>query len=74
MNGVYLALAILALGLLGSRLFVIVGVATAMSFLLFTDYTDAVLQLERIVTKMESLTGKNVFLSVPFFIASGAIM
>ena len=74
MNGLYLALAILALGLLGSRLFVIVGVATAMSFLLFTDYTDAVLQLERIVTKMESLTGKNVFLSIPFFIASGAIM
>jgi C4-dicarboxylate transporter DctM subunit len=64
----------LLLALLGSRLFVVVGVATALSFLLFTDYTDAVVQLDRIVTKMESLTGKNVFLSIPFFIASGAIM
>ena len=74
MTGLLLLLAILALALLGSRLFVIVGVATAMCFLLFTDYTDAIVQLDRIVTKMEGLTGKNVFLSIPFFIASGAIM
>jgi C4-dicarboxylate transporter DctM subunit len=65
---------IAALALLGSRLFVIVGVATALSFLLFTGYDDPVVQLDRIVTKIESLTGKNVFLSIPFFIASGAIM
>jgi C4-dicarboxylate transporter DctM subunit len=58
----------------GSRLFVIVGVTTALSFLLFTGYDDPVLQLDRIITKMESLTGKNVFLSIPFFVASGAIM
>lgn len=74
MNGLLLLLAVVALALLGSRLFVVVGVATGLSFLLFTDYTDAIVQLDRIVTKMESLTGKNVFLSIPFFIASGAIM
>ncbi len=74
MNGVLLLAAVLLLGLLGSRLFVIVGAATAGCFLLFTDYADPLLQLERIVTKMESLTGKNVFLSIPFFLASGAIM
>ncbi len=74
MTGLLLLVAILALALLGSRLFVIVGVATALCFLLFTDYTDAIVQLDRIVTKMEGLTGKNVFLSIPFFIASGAIM
>ncbi|MEN9785628.1 MAG: hypothetical protein RLZZ299_892 [Pseudomonadota bacterium] len=74
MTGVLLLLGVLLLGLLGSRLFVLVGGATAGCFLLFTDYADPVLQLERIVTKMESLTGKNVFLSIPFFLASGAIM
>ena len=66
--------AMAAILLLGPRLFVVVGVATGLCFLLFTDYTDAMLQLERIVSKMESLTGKNVFLSVPFFIAAGSIM
>ena len=71
---IVLLLVIAALALLGSRLFVIVGVATALSFLLFTGYDDPVVQLDRIVTKVESLTGKNVFLSIPFFIASGAIM
>lgn len=74
MNMLILVAAILALVLLGSRLFVIVGVATALCFTLFTDYTEGILQLDRIVTKMEGLTSKNVFLSIPFFIAAGAIM
>lgn len=74
MNMLILVAAILVLVLLGSRLFVIVGVATALCFTLFTDYTDGILQLDRIVTKMEGLTSKNVFLSIPFFIAAGAIM
>jgi C4-dicarboxylate transporter DctM subunit len=64
-----------ALALMGSRLFTIVGVATAMCFLMYTgEGVDSVTTLGRIVTKMESLTGKNVFLSIPFFIAAGAIM
>jgi C4-dicarboxylate transporter DctM subunit len=74
MNGVLLIAAILALVLLGSRLFVIVGAATALCFLLWAGDGDALIQLDRIVTKMEGLTTKNVFLSIPFFIASGAIM
>ncbi len=65
---------LLTLALVGSRLFVVVGVATAACFLTFTDYTDAALQLDRIVTKVESLTGKNVFLSIPFFVAAGAVL
>jgi C4-dicarboxylate transporter DctM subunit len=70
-----LLLAVMAgLALAGARLFVVVGVATAMCFLLFTGDTETLIQLDRIVTKMESLTTKNVFLSIPFFIASGAIM
>lgn len=75
MNGLILLTIILVLVLLGARLFVIVGVSTAASFLLFTQ-SDAgvIITLDRIATKMESLTTKNVFLSIPFFIASGAIM
>ena len=75
MSGLLLALAIVALALLGSRLFVVVGVATAMCFMLWVDGTGSTLdQLGRIVTKMESLSTKNVFLSIPFFIAAGSIM
>ena len=74
MNLALLLGTILVLGLLGSRLFVIVGVATALCFTLYTEHTDTLLQLDRIVTKMEGLTTKNVFLSIPFFIAAGAIM
>ncbi len=75
MNGLILLCVVLALALLGSRLFVIVGVATALCFMLWVEGTGTVLdQLGRIVTKMESLTTKNVFLSIPFFIAAGSIM
>lgn len=74
MNGLILLAIILGLALLGGRLFVVVGGATLASFLLFTDDSTAALTLGRIVTKMEGLTTKNVFLSIPFFIAAGAIM
>lgn len=74
MSTFLLVAAVLLLALLGARLFVVVGVATALAFLLFTTGDDPVLMLERIVTKMESLTTKNVFLSIPFFVASGSIM
>lgn len=74
MSALALFLVMAGLALLGSRLFVIVGVATALCFLLFTGDTEPVTQLDRIVTKMESLTTKNVFLSIPFFVASGSIM
>ncbi len=75
MSAVLLLLVILCLAFVGSRLFVMVGVATALCFLLFAGGdVDPALQLDRIVTKMESLTTKNVFLSIPFFIAAGSIM
>ncbi len=77
MTAVLLVAVMLTLALFGSRLFVVVGVATALCFLFYTDYTGfegALQQVDRIVTKMESLTSKNVFLSIPFFIASGTIM
>ncbi|MFN7143641.1 MAG: TRAP transporter large permease, partial [Myxococcota bacterium] len=74
MSALLLVAVMVGLALVGARLFVVVGVATALCFLLFTGDVDALIQLDRIVTKMESLTTKNVFLSIPFFIASGSIM
>lgn len=76
MNGLLLIVVMVALALAGARLFVVVGVATALSFLLWVPQEGVPItdQLLRIVTKMESLTTKNVFLSIPFFIAAGSIM
>ncbi len=74
MNGIILLGAIIALALLGSRLFVVVGVATALCFILYVGEAGTLQSLDRMVVKMESLTTKNVFLSIPFFIAAGAIM
>ncbi len=74
MSGLILLLVIVVLALMGSRLFAMVGIATLTSFLLFTDDATIPLTLGRIVTKMEGLTTKNVFLSIPFFIGAGAIM
>lgn len=74
MSGLLLLALLAVLALLGSRLFAMVGIATLASFLLFTDDATVALTLGRIVTKMEGLTTKNVFLSIPFFIGAGAIM
>ncbi len=75
MNAVLLITVMVLLALFGARLFVVVGVATMLCFVLWAGGdVDTLVQLDRIVTKMESLTTKNVFLSIPFFIASGSIM
>ena len=74
MTAVLVLVVMAVLALMGSRLFVIVGVATMMCFAFVLDGDDTLIQLARIVTKMESLTTKNVFLSIPFFISAGAIM
>ncbi len=65
---------ILLLASLGTRLFVIVGTTTILCFLLLTGEEQSFLSLERIISKIEGLTTKNVFLSIPFFVASGAVM
>ncbi len=65
---------ILLFVLFGARLFVIVGGATAAAFYLYTDDHQTMESLGRIVTKIEGLTGKNVFLSIPLFVAAGVVM
>lgn len=65
---------VLVMMLLGSRLFVVVGVATLLCFALILGTGADVGQLVRIINKMEGLTTKNVFLSIPLFVAAGTIM
>ena len=72
--GVLVLLGVLVLVLMGARLFVVVGVATMMSFMLVLGEGINPDGLVRIINKMESLTTKNVFLSIPFFVAAGTVM
>lgn len=67
-------LCLVALMLFGARLFVVVGAGTMLSFILIAGEGLSTEGLVRIVNKMESLTTKNVFLSIPFFVAAGTVM
>lgn len=67
-------LLVLVMMLLGSRLFVVVGIATLLCFALILGTGAEPNELVRIVNKMEGLTTKNVFLSIPLFVAAGTIM
>lgn len=60
--------------LLGARLFVVVGVATMLCFALILGEGLDPDKLVRIINKMEGLTTKNVFLSIPMFVAAGTVM
>jgi C4-dicarboxylate transporter DctM subunit len=70
---VILAVTLLALLLLGVPLFVVIGVAAALAFSLYGGHAGLD-GLQILVVKMTSLTTKNVFLAIPFFVVSGAIM
>jgi C4-dicarboxylate transporter DctM subunit len=65
---------VVVLMLLGARLFVVVGLATLLCFSLILGTGADVDQLVRIVNKMEGLTTKNVFLSIPLFVGAGTVM
>ena len=67
-------LSVLAMVLLGARLFVVVGVATMLCFVLNAGEGLNLDGLVRIINKMEGLTTKNVFLSIPFFVSAGTVM
>lgn len=68
-----LALVLFALLILGVPLFVVIGVAAAVAFGVYAGH-GGVDGLVVLVVKLASLTTKNVFLAIPFFIISGAIM
>jgi len=83
-SGLLLVAALAAMIMLGSPLFVIIGVLAAMCFSLYgegydlgvcmTLSTDAICGYDIFPAKMADLTSKNVLLAIPFFVLSGSIM
>lgn len=65
---------LLALALIGAPLFVIVGLVTGVSFWEFTSDIHKFSDFGHLVEPLEELLGKDSFLAIPLFIASGAIM
>lgn len=65
---------LLAFALIGTPLFVIVGMATALCFLWFTTDHQTLQSLLPMIQNMEQLVTKQEFLAIPLFMASGAIM
>ncbi len=64
---------LIALLLLGVPLFVVIGAVAALAFSLYAGHAG-IDGLQVLIVKMTSLTTKNVFLAIPFFVISGAIM
>jgi C4-dicarboxylate transporter DctM subunit len=69
-----LVVAVLALMLLGAPLFVVLGGAAVVAFAAYVPGYDAFFSLDIVARKMAELTNQNVFLAIPFFVLSGAIM
>lgn len=72
-KGGTLAAAILAAAVIGSPLFVLIGIATLGSFYLWSGFRDPV-QFTIIIEGIRSLADSPTLLAIPFFIMSGAIM
>ncbi|MGB5812486.1 MAG: TRAP transporter large permease subunit [Polyangiales bacterium] len=72
-KGGILAAAILAAAVLGSPLFVLIGVATLGSFFLWSGFRSPV-QFAIVIEGIRSLADSPTLLAIPFFIMSGAIM
>jgi C4-dicarboxylate transporter DctM subunit len=70
---VTVALVLAFLLALGVPLFVVIGVAAAVAFGVYAGQ-GGVEGLQVLIVKMVSLTTKNVFLAIPFFVISGAVM
>jgi C4-dicarboxylate transporter DctM subunit len=72
---VIVLLVIVALALVGAPLFVIVGAGTAAAFATLTNLIHGFYDLGGwMIDPFESLMGRDQFLAIPLFIASGAIM
>jgi len=66
---------ILVLALIGAPLFVIVAGATGASFVAFTNTIHEFADLgAKLINPFQDLMGKDAFLAIPLFVASGAIM
>jgi C4-dicarboxylate transporter, DctM subunit len=67
------AVILLALLALGVPLFVVIGTGAALAFALYAGQ-GGIEGLTVLIVKMTSLTTKNIFLAIPFFVVSGAVM
>ncbi|MEM7159558.1 MAG: TRAP transporter large permease subunit [Myxococcota bacterium] len=84
--GLMIAAALVAMVILGSPLFVIIGVLAALCFMLYGEPglyevsactsldPEVICGFDKFPQKMAGLTTKNVLLAIPFFVVSGAIM
>ena len=72
-KGGLLAAAIIAAALVGSPLFVLIGVATLGSLFLWSGFRDPT-QYTIIIEGIRSLADSPTLLAIPFFIMSGAVM
>ena len=72
-KGGLLAAAILAAAVIGSPLFVLIGVATLGSLFLWSGFREPV-QFTIVIEGIRSLADSPTLLAIPFFIMSGAIM
>jgi C4-dicarboxylate transporter DctM subunit len=70
---VTIAVTLVVLLALGVPLFVVIGTIAAIAFSLYAGH-GGIDGLQVLIVKMTSLTSKNVFLAIPFFVMSGAIM
>ncbi len=68
-----LTLLILLLLAMGVPLFAVIGMVGAVAFYLYAGY-GTLEEQQALVVKMVSITTKNVFLAIPFFVVSGAVM
>jgi C4-dicarboxylate transporter, DctM subunit len=72
---VIVLLVIIGLAIIGAPLFVIVGAGTGAAFIDFTNTVHSFGDLGgKLINPFETLMGKDQFLAIPLFIASGAIM
>ncbi|MFW5875095.1 MAG: TRAP transporter large permease subunit [Myxococcota bacterium] len=72
-KGGLLAAIILACAILGTPLFVIIGLATILCFVLWAGYTE-LSQLTNLIERIRTLADNQTLLAIPLFIMSGAIM
>ena len=72
-KGGLLAAAILAAALVGSPLFVLIGIGTLGSLFLWSGFTH-ISQFSIIIEAIRSLADSPTLLAIPFFIMSGAVM
>jgi C4-dicarboxylate transporter DctM subunit len=72
-KGGLLAAAVLAAALIGSPLFVLMGLATFGSLFLWSGFREVV-QFSIVIEGIRSLADSPTLLAIPFFIMSGAIM